>query len=169
MAQPRLDLWRSPQNLLNIPFLTTVQLAELPFSIAVSRKDKVADGPFVTLEASRTTAGSCLSASCILRSTITCSPIPRKQKIAPKKIRHTTAPEEAFPLVRAGECIAFVVKTGALLLARDGVTFGPFKEPALKLKTYLVSRAGNESKLLSELVRTYMRKLSPLKKDVQSV
>ena len=102
------------------PLLTTVQLAELPFSIAVSRKDKVADGPFVTLEASRTTAGSCLSASCILRSTITCSPISRKQKIAPKKIRHTTAPEEAFPLVRAGECIAFVVKTGALLLARDG-------------------------------------------------
>ena len=63
--------------------------------------------------------------------------------------------------MEAGECVAFVVKTGALLLARNGVTVRPLEEPALKLKTYSVSRADNESKLVSEFVRTYMRKLLP--------
>ena len=37
--------------------------------------------------------------------------------------------------------LLFVVKTGALLLARNGVTVRPLDEPALKMKTYLVSRA----------------------------
>lgn len=150
------------------PLLTTLQVAELPFYIAMSRNDKLAGRPSVTLEA--------LSNYCwILFERRLHPPLydhvlhqAQDRKIVPKKIRHITAPEEAFPLVEAGECIAFVVKTGALLLARNGVTVRPLEEPALKLKTYLVSRADNESKLVSEFVRTFMRKLSPPKKDVQS-
>ena len=151
------------------PLLTTVQIAELPFYIAMSKRDKLAAGPTVMLEA--------LSNYCWILFERRLHPplydhvlhLAQDRKIAPKKIRHITAPEEAFPLVEAGQCIAFVVKTGALLLARNGVTVRPLQEPALKLKTYLVSRADNESKLVSEFVRTYMRKLSPPKKDVQAV
>ena len=151
------------------PLLTTVQIAELPFYIAMSKADKLAAGPVVTLEA--------LSNYCWILFERKLHPplydhllhLAHDRKIAPKKIRHITAPEEAFPLVEAGECIAFVVKTGALLLARNGVTVRPLEEPALKLKTYLVSRADNDSKLVSEFVRTYMRKLSPPRRDVQSV
>lgn len=149
--------------------LTMVQVAELPFYIAMSRKDKLAGSPSVTLEA--------LANHCWILFERRLHPplydhvlhMAKDRKIVPKKIRHITAPEEAFPLVEAGECVAFVVKTGALLLARNGVTVRPLDEPALKMKTYLVSRADNESKLVSEFVRTYMRKLSPPRKDVQSV
>ena len=87
--------------------------------------------------------------------------------VVPTKIRHITAPEEAFPYLCDGEYIAFVVKAGALLLSRNGVTVRPLVTPELTLKTYLASRADNDSKLLSEFVRAFMRKLSPPKKDTQ--
>jgi len=45
--------------------------------------------------------------------------------IRPQSIQHVTAPEEAFPFVADGSAIAFVVKTGALLLARNWVTVRP--------------------------------------------
>lgn len=60
-----------------------------------------------------------------------------------------------------------MVKAGALLLSRNGVTVRPLAAPELILRTYLASRADNDSKLLSEFVRAYMRKLLPPKKDVQ--
>lgn len=147
--------------------LTMVKVAESPFYIAMSRQDKLADSPSVTLEG--------LSDRCWILFERKLHPplyddvlhLALDKKIAPKKIRHITAPEEAFPHVETGECVAFVVKNGALLLSRNGVTVRPLNEPSLTLCTYLVSRADNESKLVSEFVRTYMRKLFPPKKDVQ--
>jgi len=149
------------------PLLTMVTVAESPFYIAMSRRDKLASSPAVTLEA--------LSKYCWILFERRLHPplydhvlrLAQERKVTPQKIRHITAPEEAFPLVEAGECIAFVVKTGALLLSRNGVTVRPLLEPELILRTHLVSRADNESKLVSEFVRTYMRKLSPVKKEVQ--
>lgn len=56
------------------------------------------------------------------------------------------------------------MKAGALIMARNGITVRPLVEKALLLKTYLASRADNESKVASELVRAFMRKLSDLSK-----
>jgi hypothetical protein len=56
--------------------------------------------------------------------------------------------------------VAFVVKSGAIRIARNGITVRPLAEDALMLKTYLASRADNSSKVVSELVRAFMRKLS---------
>jgi DNA-binding transcriptional LysR family regulator len=149
------------------PFLTTVTVGESPFYIAMSRRDKLAASSSVTLEA--------LSKYCWILFERRLHPplydhvlrLAHERGVSPRKLRHITAPEEAFPLVQEGECIAFVVKAGALLLSRDGVTVRPLDEPELMLRTHLVSRADNESKLVSEFVRNYMRKLSPPKKDVQ--
>ena len=44
--------------------------------------------------------------------------------------------QEAFPFVK-GSCLAFVVKAGAIRVARNGVTVRPLAEEALTLKTYL--------------------------------
>lgn len=151
------------------PLLTTVKVAEAPFYIAMSKRDKLAGSPFLTLDA--------LSHHCWILFERGLHPplydqvlhLAQDKKVVPKEIRHITAPEEAFPSVEAGECIAFVVKTGALLLSRSGVTVRPLAEPGLTLKTYLVSRADDESKLVSEFVRSFMRKLSPPRKDVQLV
>jgi hypothetical protein len=84
------------------------------------------------------------------------------KKIAPAKIQHITSPEEAFQFVADGSSIAFLVKAGALLMARNGLTVRPLIEDALSLKTYLASRADNKSKVASELVRAFVRKLSTL-------
>ena len=85
-----------------------------------------------------------------------------ERQIHPSKIRHFTAPEEAFPFVAQGSGIAFLVKAGALLMARNGVTVRPLAEDDLRLRTYLASRADNESKVVSELVRAFMRKISDI-------
>ena len=74
---------------------------------------------------------------------------------------HVTAPEEAFPFV-LNNSIAVVVKAGALLLARNGVTVRPILDDKFRLRTYLVSRADNDSRALSELVRGFVRKLGQL-------
>jgi hypothetical protein len=43
--------------------------------------------------------------------------------------------------------VAFVVKAGALLIARNGVTVRPLNESNLRLKTCLVCRADDDSKI----------------------
>src|SRR5258708_37807640 len=80
------------------------------------------------------------------------------------RIQHVTAPEEAFPFVADGSAIAFVVKTGALLLARNGVTVRPLNESSRNMKTCLACRADDASKITSEFVRAYMRKMPDKKK-----
>ncbi len=59
------------------------------------------------------------------------------------------------------------MKAGALIMARNGITVRPLAEEALSLKTYLASRADNQSKVASELVRAFMRKVSDLGRDKQ--
>jgi hypothetical protein len=54
-----------------------------------------------------------------------------------------------------------------LLMARNGVTVRPLAETELRMKTYLASRADNESKVASELLRAFMRKLSDVNKYKQ--
>lgn len=63
--------------------------------------------------------------------------------VAPRRIQHVTAPEEAFPWVAEASCIAFVVKAGALRIARDGVTVRPLAEDLLSLKTYPPAPSAN--------------------------
>jgi hypothetical protein len=53
-----------------------------------------------------------------------------------------------------------------LLVARNGVTVRPLNESSLRLKTCLVCRADDDSKIASEFVRAYMRKI-PDKKHKQ--
>jgi hypothetical protein len=52
-------------------------------------------------------------------------------------------------------------------VARNGVTVRPLAEETLVLKTFLASRADNSSKVASELVRGFMRKLSHLEENRQ--
>lgn len=76
-------------------------------------------------------------------------------------IQQVTAPEEAFPYILNGS-VALVVKAGALLLARSGVTVRPIVEDNFILRTYLVTRSDNDSRIVSELVRSFVRKLNQL-------
>jgi DNA-binding transcriptional LysR family regulator len=148
------------------PLLTCVQVAEQPFYIAMSKREEFARHPAVSLDQMG-------GRRWILFERQLHPPLydaivhaATQRGIRPLSIQHVTAPEEAFPFVADGSAIAFVVKAGALLIARNGVTVRPLNESSLKLRTCLVCRADDESKIAREFVRAYMRKV-PHKKHQQ--
>lgn len=147
--------------------LTTVKVAESPFYIGMSKRDGLAKNPSVTLDAMVDRCWVIFERRLHPPLYDAVMHLAKKRRIMPSKILHVTAPEEAFPLVADGSCIAFLVKAGAVLMARNGVTIRPLQENALSLKTYLVSLADNKSKVASELVRTFMQKLSDITKANQ--
>jgi len=149
------------------PLLTCVQVAELPFYIAMSKREELARHPDVSMDQMN-------GRNWILFERQLHPPVydaiihtTTQRGIRPLSIQHVTAPEEAFPFVADGSAIAFVVKAGALLIARNGVTVRPLNEPNLRLKTCLVCRADDDSKIASEFVRAFMRKLPDKKKHEQ--
>jgi DNA-binding transcriptional LysR family regulator len=146
------------------PLLTTVKVAEAPFYIAMSKEDELAGRPSVTLD-------DLAGRSWVIFERRLHPPVydavmqlAEARKIAPADIQHITAPEEAFQFVADGSAVGFLVKAGALLMARNGITVRPLIEESLVLKTYLASRADNKSKVASELVRAFVRKVSNLSK-----
>ena len=119
------------------PLLTMVKIAEAPFFIAMAESDALAHYPFVNLEQ---LAGRCwVLFERRLHPTVYDSVMATAEAkgVLLQRIQHITAPEEAFPCVADESCIAFVVKAGAIRMARDGVTIRPLIESSPSLKTYL--------------------------------
>ena len=75
------------------------------------------------------------------------------------ELQEILAPEEAFQSIVERNGVAVLTRSAALRIARDGVTMRPLAEPRLTLKTYLACRSDNESKPVSETVRSFGRKL----------
>jgi DNA-binding transcriptional LysR family regulator len=149
------------------PALTCVQIAELPFYIAMTRREELARYPSVSLD--QMAGRHWILFDRKMHPTLYDAIIHEaaQRGIRPLSVQHITAPEEAFPFVADGSAIAIVLKTGALLLARNGVTVRPLSEPNLKVRTCLVCRADDDSKIASEFVRAYMRKIPDKKKHRQ--
>jgi DNA-binding transcriptional LysR family regulator len=149
------------------PLLTCVQIADQPFYIAMSKRGELARYPSVSLDQMGSHRWILFERQLhppVYDSIIHAA---TQRGIHPLSIQHVTAPEEAFPFVADGSAIALVVKGGALLMARNGVTVRPLNEPSLKLKTCLICRADDDSKIASEFVRAYMRKMPDKRKYQQ--
>jgi DNA-binding transcriptional LysR family regulator len=144
--------------------LTKVKIDESPFYIAMSEEDELARRQSVTIDD--------LAERCWVLFERRMHPLvydsvlhlAERRNVRPAKIQHTVIPEEAFPLIANGSCIAFLVKSGALRVARNGVTVRPLVEDSLTMMTYIASRADDTSKVLSELVRAFVRKLASFSK-----
>jgi DNA-binding transcriptional LysR family regulator len=141
------------------PLLTCVQVAELPFYIAMAKRDELAHYSSVSLD--QLDGRRWILFDRQLHPPLYGSIIQEAEQrgIRHLSIQHVTAPEEAFPSVADGSALAIVVKAGALLMARNGVTVRPLSESSLQVKTCLVCRADDDSKIASEFVRAYMRKM----------
>ncbi len=63
--------------------------------------------------------------------------------------------------------IVIVPKSGALRIARDGLTMRPLDDDKLMMTTLLISRADNASPALSELFRSFMRRMNYRKGEDQ--
>ena len=149
------------------PLLTSLKIAEAPFYIAMSEEDDLARRPSVTLD---DLADRCwVTFERRLHPTLydNVFAVSEAKGVGPLRVQHVTGPEEAFPSVAEGGYVAFVAKAGALRIARDGVTVRPLVESALSLRTYLVSRSDNDSKPLSALVRSFIRRLEGAQRDIE--
>jgi DNA-binding transcriptional LysR family regulator len=140
--------------------LTKVKIDEAPFYIAMSEEDELAQRQSVTLDELAGRWWVLFERRMHPPVYDSVLQLAGERKVRPSKIQHAVIPEEAFPLIANGTCIAFVVKSGALRVARNGVTVRPLMESSLMLKTYLASHAEDSSKVVSELVRAFMRKLA---------
>ena len=87
--------------------------------------------------------------------------------VVPSAVQHFMIPEECLPLLLDPGGIVIVAKSGALRIARDGLTMRPLDDARLKMKTQLISRVDNPSPAISELFRTFMRRLTKTRLDGQ--
>jgi len=140
--------------------LAAIKVAESPFYIAMSKQDKLARQPAVTLDALAGRDWVMFERRLHPPLYDSIVQLAESRKASLGNIHHITTPEEAYPFVVNGSSVAFLVKAGALIMARDGLTVRPLHEAGLSLKTYLASRVDNDSKLVSQLTRAFVRELT---------
>ncbi len=147
--------------------LSTVQIAEAPFFITMSATDVLAHRQQLALD-------DLNEREWVLFERHVHPPLyefilnlAKQRNVHPAKIHHFVAAEEALPFIMQSGAIAFLEKSGALRLAKSSsssspraIAIRPLQEDALLLKTVVASRADNGSKLASELLRAFVRKLA---------
>ena len=85
----------------------------------------------------------------------------------PSDIYHFTSPEEASELIREHHGVAFLPRSAAWRIARDGITMRPLAEPRLRLVTSLAARADSKSRLVNEFVKAAGRKFGVISQTAQ--
>jgi DNA-binding transcriptional LysR family regulator len=158
------------------PVLSTVLISESPFFITMSAEDDLAQRQQLALD-------DLSGREWVLFERHVHPPLyelilnlAEKRKVHPTKIHHFVAAEEALPFIAHSGAIAFLDKSGALRLTKSassrsprGIAIRPLNEDTLVLKTYIASRADNGSRLASELLRAFMRKLGQFTETQQLV
>lgn len=147
--------------------LTMVKVSESPFYIAMSEEDNLAYESSVTLDAIAGRPWVLFERKMHPPVYDTVMQLAKERNAIPRNMHHVVVPEDAYPFLAPNGGVAFVVKSGAIRIARDGVTVRPLAEDSLILKTYLVSRAEDKSKVVSEMVRALVRKLATFKTPKQ--
>ncbi len=79
-----------------------------------------------------------------------------------QEIHHVTTAEEASQLVTQCDGVAFITRMGAWRIAHHGLTMRPLANSELRVKTTLVTRSDDKSRLMSEYLRTAMKRLKPV-------
>lgn len=85
-----------------------------------------------------------------------------EEGIAYRNNQNVLAADEALQLVAENLGIAFLTKASALRTKRAEVTVRPLLDKELRVELYLVSRADNRSKLASEFVRAFMKRIDQI-------
>ena len=142
------------------PILSATKIAQTPFFITMCKDDEAAVHQQLSMAAlngrewvvfERRVHPALYDA--IIR-------VAQERRVTPAQIHHVMTAEEAFPFIARGRCLAFLTKSGALRIARDAMTVRPLVEESLLLRTYIAARSDNKSKIVSEFMRTFVKKLS---------
>jgi DNA-binding transcriptional LysR family regulator len=158
------------------PALSSVKVNESPFFVVMSAEDELAHQQYLTLDVLNGREWVLFERHVHPPLYERIVELAESRNIKPATIHHFVVPEEALPFIAQSGAIAFLGKTGALRLTKSvssrlprGVTIRPLIEDRLSLKSYVVSRSDNESKLASELLRAFMRKLTSFTEGKQLV
>jgi DNA-binding transcriptional LysR family regulator len=85
----------------------------------------------------------------------------RRESIVPKHAHDIITPQQAVELVSEHVGVAILTKPTARSLHADGVVVRPLSDTSLWFDTSVIMRAGDESRLVNEFVRSFLRKYAP--------
>jgi DNA-binding transcriptional LysR family regulator len=147
--------------------LAGIAIDESPLYVVMSREDQLAQYPSLGLEHLSRKRWLLFQRSSHPPLYELIQRLKDEAHVIPSEMQHFMVPEECLPLLIDPGGIVIVPKSGALRIARDGLTMRPLNDTRLTMRTRLISRVDNSSPAISELFRTFMRKLKPLKGDSQ--
>ena len=142
--------------------LSKTKVSEEPLYVALSEDSVLADRLELHLDDLNGCAWVLLAKTAHPHVYDTLLRVAGERDILPGEIHEVLVADEAHPYLTEGNAFAFLTKSAALRVARDGVTLRPLAESRLALKSFLASRADNESKAAGEMVRAFGRKLHAL-------
>ena len=85
----------------------------------------------------------------------------RRESIAPKHAHNVIAPQDAVDLVSGHMGVAILTQPAARGFHADGVVVKPLSDTSLCFQTCVIMRADNDSRLVNEYVRVFLRKYAP--------
>lgn len=85
----------------------------------------------------------------------------------PNIIHHISQADQVAALLTNDRLVAWLTPAGAERVVRSGFIRVPLRDEHIRLETRLVSLASNESRLVSEFVRTFMKRIEKEKPPAQ--
>ncbi len=158
VLQSRLDLALITHPSEN-PRLSTVKLTEAPLHIVLSEDHLLTEKHSIKLKDLAGSRWTVFDRRIHPSLYDTLMGLARFEGVEYKSLNHVMSADEASHLLLKSGGIAFLTRAGALRIARQGLVAKPLDEEALRLDVHLAARADNTSKLVSEFVRTFVKKL----------
>jgi DNA-binding transcriptional LysR family regulator len=85
----------------------------------------------------------------------------QRESVAPKHAHNVMAPQEAVDLVSDDMGIAILAQPMVRGFHPAGVVVKPLSDTSLCFETCVIMRADNDSRLVNEYVRSFLRKYAP--------
>jgi DNA-binding transcriptional LysR family regulator len=142
--------------------LTMAKIAEAPLYIAIRDDHRLASKKTLALEDLRDCTWIVFDRKVhpILHDMIVRRA--KEEGVTYKNNQNVMSAEVAFQLVAENVGIAFLPKASALRTNRPGVTVRPLVDKELRVELFIVSRANDQSKLVSEFVRAFRKRIEPI-------
>jgi DNA-binding transcriptional LysR family regulator len=142
--------------------LTMAKISEAPFYIAIRDDHRLASKKTLTLEDVRDCTWIVFDRKVhpILHDTIVRRA--KEEHVTYKNNQNVLSADEAFQLVAENIGIAFLPMASALRTNRPGVTVRPLVDKELRVELLIVSRADDRSKIASEFVRAFRKRIEPI-------
>jgi len=89
----------------------------------------------------------------------------RREGIPTRQAHEIITAQQAFHLVSEGAGVAILPKPSTLGLRADGVVVRPLSDPSLSFETCLIMRRDEDSRVVNEFARMFLRKHVPKRKS----